>query len=337
MGKKILVTGGAGYIGSHMVKKLVSEGFSPIIFDNLSTGHEMLLEKNVPFYEGDLGARRDIAVPFEDHKIDAVIHFASSSIVGESIKDPLKYYKNNVAAFVSLLREIVERDVKHIIFSSTAAVFGDQAEMPLSEEDEKKPMNPYGSSKLMMEKILRDSADAHDLSYVILRYFNVAGAHESGEIGENHEPETHLIPNILNVALGKQREFTICGDDYPTVDGTCVRDFIHVEDLCHAHFLALEYLFEGNEKNDFNLGSGKGYSVKEVLECASQATGIKIPVVVGPRRPNEPAILVASSKKAEKDLGWTPQKKLIDIIHSAMKWHEKEIRQSQNIVSAKEG
>lgn len=317
MNKNILVIGGAGYIGSHMARFLLESGFNPVIFDNLSTGHKEFIPKKTAFIKGDLRVEKDIHKAFVKYPIDTVMHFAASSLVGESVQNPLKYYENNVCACVNLLKAMREHKLKKIIFSSTAAVYGEPETLPIKEDSVIKPANPYGRSKRMIEKILEDTALTGCLSYIALRYFNAAGAHPSGEIGEKHDPETHLITNILKAAKGDKKELTIFGNDYPTKDGTCVRDYIHVQDLCFAHLLALKAL-KGKIKNEiFNLGNGNGYSIKEVIETAEKVTGKKIKIKIGPRRPGDPAQLIASAQKAKEMLGWQAQYGLEEIISTA--------------------
>lgn len=317
---RVLVIGGAGYIGSHMVRALLEEKHDVIVFDNLSTGYREFIPEGAPFIKGDLRNGADIRGAFEEHTIDAVMHFAAASLVPESMSNPLKYYDNNVLACINLLKAMVEKKVKKCIFSSTAAVYGEPENIPIKENDKTCPANPYGMSKLMIENILKDASRAHDVSYIALRYFNAAGAHPSGETGEKHVPETHLIPNILKTAKGEKSEVMIFGDDYQTPDGTCIRDFIHVQDLCRAHLLALKALKEGMKSDVFNLGSGSGYSVKEVVRAAEVVTGRKINVKTAPRRPGDPARLVAGAERAQKVLGWRPELDLNEIIRSAWAW-----------------
>jgi len=252
------------------------------------------------------------------------MHFAASSLVGESVENPLKYYRNNVSAFVNLLDSMIEAKVKRLIFSSTAAVFGEPAETPLKEESLKRPTNPYGRSKWMIEQMLQDADAAYGIKHVILRYFNAAGAHSSGELGEDHDPETHLIPNLMRAILGRGKALTVFGTDYPTPDGTCVRDYIHVEDLCEAHRLALKWLMKGKKSGVFNLGTGTGYSIREIIREAESIAGKKVPVKYGPRRPGDPSILVATSEKAKKIIGWKAKKTLRDILETAWRWHKNE-------------
>ncbi|MBI2471507.1 MAG: UDP-glucose 4-epimerase GalE [Planctomycetes bacterium] len=317
---RVLVVGGAGYIGSHMVRALLEEKYDTVVFDNLSTGYREFVPERVPFIRGDLRNVPDIQGVFRDHSIDAVMHFAASSIVPESMSDPLKYYHNNVLACINLLKVMMENKVAKFIFSSTAAVYGEPENIPIKEEDKTCPTNTYGRSKLMIENILSDISRAYDFSYIALRYFNAAGAHPAGEIGEKHNPETHLIPNILKTARGEKSELMIFGDDYPTPDGTCIRDFIHVQDLCHAHLLALKALKDGKKNDIFNLGSGSGYSVKEVVRTVEEVTGKKIKVKIVPRRAGDPAKLVAGAEMAKKILGWKPNANLEEIIGTAWVW-----------------
>lgn len=319
----ILVIGGAGYIGSHMVRTLLEEKYDTVVFDNLSTGYREFVPEGIPFFKGDLRNESDIQRVFMEYSIDAVMHFAASSIVPESMSNPLKYYHNNVLACINLLKVMMESKVTKFIFSSTAAVYGEPENIPIKEEDKTCPTNTYGRSKLMIENILGDISCAHDFSYIALRYFNAAGAHPSGEIGERHNPETHLIPNILKVARGEKEELTIFGNDYPTPDGGCIRDFIHVQDLSYAHLLALKALKDGIKSDVFNLGSGSGYSVKEVAKIAGKITGKDIKVKIGPRRIGDPAVLVASAEKAQRVLGWKPGIDLNEIISSAWAWQSK--------------
>ncbi len=318
----ILVLGGAGYIGSHTVYELVAKGEDVVIVDNLETGHIEAVHPQARFYKGDIRDRAFVDSVFEKESIDAVIHFAANSLVGESMTNPLKYFDNNVNGTKVLLESMIAHDVKKIVFSSTAATYGEPENIPILESDKTCPTNAYGETKLSMEKMMKWTDVAHGLKYVALRYFNACGAHESGEIGEAHAPETHLIPLILQVPLGQRDHISIYGDDYDTEDGTCIRDYIHVTDLAQAHILAVKYLLEGNESNTFNLGNGVGFSVKEVIETAKKATGLPIKAEVAPRRAGDPARLIASSDKAKEILGWNPQHADLEkIISSAWKWH----------------
>lgn len=318
----ILVLGGAGYIGSHAVHQLMDKGYEVVVIDNFQTGHRDALHPKARFYEGDIRSREFMRSVFEKEKIDGILHFAANSLVGESMTEPLKYFDNNVYGTQIVLEMMRDFGVKHIVFSSTAAVYGEQEVMPITEEAIAKPTNTYGETKLTMEKMMGWCEHAFDLKYVSLRYFNVAGARQDGKIGEDHHPETHLIPVIMEAALGKRSEITVFGDDYDTTDGTCIRDYIHVEDLIEAHILALDYLQHGGESNIFNLGSNQGFSVKEIIETVKQATGIDIPVKIGERRAGDPSKLIASATKAKHVLGWNPTKTTIEqIIKDAWNWH----------------
>ncbi len=320
---KILVVGGAGYIGSHAVKQLLEHQMEVVVIDSLETGHLESVPPSVPFYQVDIRNKEALKEVFAKEKIDGVIHFAANSLVGESMTNPLKYYNNNVGGTETLLEVLVEEGVQYIVFSSTAATYGDVKTMPISEETPTCPTNTYGETKLSIEKMLKWTNKAHQLNYVCLRYFNVAGADESGIIGEAHTVETHLIPLILQVPLNKRPHITVFGQDYETTDGTCIRDYIHVTDLVDAHLLALDYLMKGGESDIFNLGSNNGYSVLEMIEAAREVTGHPIPLVIGERRAGDPALLVASSDKAKKVLGWAPKHTDIkEIIASAWKWHK---------------
>ncbi|TWK79705.1 UDP-glucose 4-epimerase [Bacillus paralicheniformis] len=317
----ILVCGGAGYIGSHAVAELLSRNEEVVIIDNLQTGHQEAALKGASFYNGDLRDEAFLRKVFQENEIEAVMHFAADSLVGESVTDPLKYYDNNVYGAVCLLKVMKEFDVKQIVFSSTAATYGEPDRVPIMETDPTDPTNPYGETKLAIEKMLKWSEKAYGIRHVVLRYFNVAGAHVDGLVGEDHQPETHLIPIILQVALGKRDKIMIFGDDYPTADGTCIRDYIHVMDLVDAHILAVERLRKGGESTVYNLGNGMGFSVKEVVETARKVTGCPIPAEVAERRAGDPAQLIASSEKAVKELGWQPKyAELETIIDSAWKW-----------------
>lgn len=321
---KILVVGGAGYIGSHMVKMLLKKGASVITLDNLSTGHRELLPGG-EFLYGNLGDTSILNSIFSEHNIDAVMHFAAYSLVGESVKEPMKYYHNNVAATIELLSAMIRHNVKRFIFSSSAAVYGDSAEIPITENQPSIPTNPYGATKAVVEGLLDDCDAAYGLKYASLRYFNAAGADESGKIGEKHEPESHLIPLTLKVAAGTHKHIEIFGTGYPTPDGTCIRDYIHVNDLARAHLLTLEALFKGMESSIYNLGSSRGYSVREVIELARKVTGHPIDVVETGRRAGDPAVLIASSNKIREELGWEPRyEDLENIIKTAWVWHRRE-------------
>ena len=319
----ILVCGGAGYIGSHAVHVLVEKGEQVVIVDNLQTGHRGALNPAAKFYEGDI---RDAAVLdkiFTENKIEAVIHFAANSLVGESMEKPLLYFNNNVYGMQVLLEAMVRHGVDKIVFSSTAATYGEPKRVPIHEDDETKPTNTYGETKLTMEKMMKWVSRANGVRYVSLRYFNAAGALPDGSIGEDHKTETHLIPLILQVPTGRRDHITVFGDDYPTPDGTCLRDYIHVVDLADAHVLALEYLRKGGASDIFNLGNGQGFSVKEMIAAAEKATGRSIKVEIGARRAGDPAQLIASSEKARTVLGWKPQFTDVEqVIGTAWKWHE---------------
>ena len=319
----ILVVGGAGYIGSHLVKELITNE-EVVILDNLSTGFRSLVDSRAVFVEGNLGDESVLEYIFTTYPIKAVMHFAANSLVGESVLHPYKYYQNNVAATLTLLNSMIKHNVKNFIFSSTAATYGIPNVELIDEEQPTNPINPYGRSKLMIEQVLEDFSNAYGLHYVVLRYFNAAGAHESAEIGERHDPETHLIPIILQHLLGQRERISVFGTDYDTPDGTCIRDYIHVTDLANAHILALNALLENKKSTaTYNLGNGKGYSVKEVIETCEKITGIKAIIEYADRRPGDPARLVASADKIYKELGWQANINLEDIISSAWKWHQK--------------
>jgi UDP-glucose 4-epimerase len=315
----VLVTGGAGYIGSVVIEQLIARGSKTIVFDNLSKGHRQAVAPDAVFVPGDLDDRAHLVETFERHQIDAVIHMAASSLVGESVKKPHPYFLNNVANGLTLLDAMLATGVKKIVFSSTAAVYGAPDTIPIPEDAVLRPSNPYGESKLTFEKMLRWYDEAYGLRYASLRYFNAAGATERS--GEDHDPETHLIPNVLRVAAGKMPHVDVFGEDYPTPDGTCIRDYIHVIDLAQAHLLALNVLESRSEI--YNLGYGNGYSVAEVVEMARQVTGRWISTEAAPRRAGDPPILIASSNKIMRDLGWAPRHSELDnIIESAWKWHQ---------------
>ncbi|HHV65412.1 MAG TPA: UDP-glucose 4-epimerase GalE [Peptococcaceae bacterium] len=349
---RILITGGAGYIGSHTAKMLKEQGHDLLVYDNLSTGHAEAVQ-GLPLVQGDIADGERLAKVIKDYEITDVIHFAASSIVGESMQNPRKYYLNNVVGTISLLNTLVACKVERIVFSSTAAVYGEpgnnsengliegfvtagvteiakqfatagQTEpLVLNEDCPLKPTSVYGQTKLIIENALKDYSRAYGLKYISLRYFNACGADDSGEIGEDHQPETHLIPLVLQTALGQRDKIVIFGDDYPTRDGTCIRDYIHVNDLAQAHLLAVGYLREGNASEIFNLGNGEGFSVKEIIRTAEEVVGRVIPAEVGARRSGDPAVLVASSEKAKKLLGWKPQySELEKMIVTAWKWHQ---------------
>lgn len=320
---KVLVLGGAGYIGSHTVKALCEENIDVVVADNLVTGHIEAVDSRAKFYKGDIRDINFLDDLFSKEKIDAVIHFAAYSLVGESVTDPLKYYDNNLCGTKVLLESMVKNNVDKIVFSSTAATYGEPENIPILESDRTEPTNPYGETKLSMEKMFKWTANAHGLRFVSLRYFNACGADESGKIGEAHNPETHLIPIILQVPNGQREFVSIFGNDYPTKDGTCIRDYIHVTDLAQAHILAVKYLMNGRNSDIFNLGNGVGFSVREVIETARKVTGHPIPVKDVERRAGDPAQLIASSEKAKKVLGWKPEHdSLEEIIASAWNWHK---------------
>jgi UDP-glucose 4-epimerase len=317
----ILVCGGAGYIGSHMVAALLEKGEEVVILDNFQKGHRDAVLGG-KLYEGDLRDRAILDKVFSENNIDAVIDFAADSLVGESVAEPLKYFENNVGGTLSLLRAMKDYGVKNIVFSSTAATYGEPENTPILESDKTLPTNPYGESKLAVEKVLKWCDNAYGIKYTALRYFNAAGAHVSGKIGEDHSPESHLIPLILYTALEKREKIMIFGDDYNTPDGTCIRDYIHVMDLASAHLLAVDRLRKGGESRVYNLGNGTGFSVKEVIEVSRKVTGREIKAEVAPRRAGDPAVLIASSQKAMEELGWKPQfNNLETIIETAWNWH----------------
>lgn len=320
----ILVLGGAGYIGSHTVYELIENGEDVAIIDNLQTGHIKAVHPKARFYKGDIRNREFLDSVFAKEKIDAVIHFAAYSLVGESMEKPLKYYENNLCGTKILLDSMVANGINKIVFSSTAATYGEPESLPILETDKTEPTNTYGETKLAMEKMFKWVGRAHNINFVSLRYFNACGAHVSGEIGEDHAVETHLIPLILQVPNNKREHIYIFGDDYNTKDGTCIRDYIHVTDLAQAHILAVKYLRNGGNSDIFNLGNGIGFSVKEVIETARKVTGHPIPAQISPRRAGDPAKLIASSEKARKILGWKPEHaELEEIIATAWNWHKK--------------
>ncbi|MFT8318025.1 MAG: UDP-glucose 4-epimerase GalE [Sporolactobacillus sp.] len=320
----ILVVGGAGYIGSHTVDRLIGKGYSVVVVDNLMTGHRAAVHPQAAFYEGDIRDKEFLTGVFEKEAIETVIHFAAFSLVGESMEKPLKYFDNNIGGMITLLEVMKQFDVKRIVFSSTAATYGAPKKVPIHESDPQLPINPYGESKLAMEKIIHWADLAYGIHFVALRYFNVAGAKADGSIGEDHHPETHLIPVVLQVAVGKRPKLTIFGDDYNTPDGTNVRDYVHVVDLADAHILAAGYLKDGGQSDCFNLGSATGFSNKQILEAARKATGKEIPAELGPRRPGDPDTLIAASDKAREILHWKPKyDDIYEIIRTAWAWHEK--------------
>ena len=316
----ILVTGGAGYIASHVVKELLHQNHKPIVFDNLQTGHRKAT-KNALFIEGDLSDQRKLAEAFQTNSIDAVMHFAADCLVGESVQDPLKYFNNNVKNSLKLIEMMEKYDSKKIVFSSSAAVYGEPEEIPISEGHPCAPTNPYGETKWIFEKVLRAFHEAGKLNYISLRYFNAAGADPEGELGEDHSRETHLVPLVIKAALDGT-SVPVFGTDYNTPDGTCIRDYIHVTDLAHAHILALRKLVQGKMSGIYNLGSGNGYSVREVIETVKKVTGRKVAAIDSPRRPGDPARLVASSQKIKEELGWIPKyPDLETIVKTAYDWH----------------
>ena len=321
--KSVLVTGGAGYIGAHACKALNRAGYTPIVYDNLVYGHPEFVKWG-PLEEGDIDDHQRLERVLGKYKPTAVMHFAAYAYVGESMENPSKYYLNNVAGTLSLLETMRKCDINQIIFSSTCATYGMPEQIPIDEDHPQYPINPYGRSKLMIEWILKDFATAYGLKFVSLRYFNAAGADPDAEIGEDHNPETHLIPLILDVALGRRKHLEIFGTDYDTSDGTCIRDYIHVSDLADAHLLALLYLRDGGESAAYNLGNGSGFSVREVITTARERTGCDIPCVESKRRPGDPSILIGSSEKIKKTLGWKPRfNKLETIIDTAWRWQNK--------------
>lgn len=320
----VLVTGGAGYIGSHAVKQLIRAGHNPIVADNLYRGNRKSVPKGVPFYECDLLQTSQLISILKEHAVSEVMHFAALAYVGESVSDPLHYYRNNVAGTGSLLEAMLAAGVRRLVFSSTCATYGEPETLPITEVTPQQPINPYGHSKLMVEWILRDLVATGDgWAVTALRYFNVAGSSRDGSIGEDHHPETHLIPLVLQTALEQRPEITIFGNDYDTPDGTCIRDYVHVEDLCAAHLLALEHLVP-NEFQFYNLGIGRGFSVQEVIESARRVTGKKIPTALGDRRAGDPPILYADASKIRDQLGWKPEYENLDeIIQTAWNWFQK--------------
>lgn len=319
----ILICGGAGYIGSHINKLLAHEGYETIVFDNLVYGHKEAVKWG-KFVQGDLKNTSDIEAVFQTCPIEAVFHFAAYAYVGESVQEPEKYYYNNVACTLNLLQVMRRHGCNKIIFSSTCATYGEPKRVPITEDMPQNPVNPYGFTKFAVERIFKDYGRAYGLKYVALRYFNAAGADPEGEIGENHNPETHIIPLVLDAASGKRPDIKVFGTDYPTPDGSCVRDYIHVTDLAQAHLRALQYLENGGKSDFFNLGNEKGTSVLEIIDAVKRVTGKEFTVVSAPRREGDPPVLVGSSEKAKRVLGWEPQYADIDIIvEHAWKWHEK--------------
>jgi len=326
--KTILVTGGAGYIGLHFVKATLkaSQSVNIIVVDNLVYGHEDLI-RNFPvkFIKGDIGDEGLMRRVFQENQVDFVVHFAAYAYVGESVKDPIKYYENNVISSIILLKTMKEAGVSNIIFSSSCATYGLPESMPINEDVQQSPINPYGQTKLAIEKAIKDFHTAYGLNYVILRYFNVAGADPENEIGEDHNPETHLIPLLLESIFDPEQQITVFGDDYPTEDGTCIRDYIHVNDLVHAHILGIGYLLEGKGSNIFNVGLSSGYSVKEVIDLGKKVTGKDVSYKIGKRREGDPPVLIASSEKIKRVLGWEPKFHLEDMLQHAWAWYQKRV------------
>jgi len=319
---RVLVTGGAGYIGSHTVRELLAGGHEVIVFDNLSKGHQPAVPEGAPLVRGDILDQAAVSKTLQEYEIQAVMHFAAYSLVGESMTKPADYFRNNVGGTLSLLETMLKHNINRFIFSSTAAVYGEPSSYPITEDFLKCPTNNYGLTKLMVEQILQTFEAAYGLKYVSLRYFNASGADVSGEIGEDHDPETHLIPLVLKAALGQREKILIFGDDYPTPDGTCIRDYIHVTDLARAHVMALGFLKDKNSSRVYNLGNGRGFSVKEVIDSAVRVTGRKFTIEIAGRRSGDPAVLVAGSDKIKGELGWEPQFKALDsIVETAWKWH----------------
>jgi len=321
--ESILVAGGAGYIGSHVAKLLARKRYHPVVLDNLVYGHRWAAKWGT-FVEADLADQEAVRAVLLEHRIRAVMHFAAYAYVGESVRVPAKYYRNNVANTIALLEVMAEVQSEHFIFSSTCATYGEPKQVPIPEDHPQNPINPYGRTKLMVEQMLRDFEVAHGMRHVNLRYFNAAGADPEGDLGEAHDPETHLIPLVLEVALGKRQHIAIFGTDYPTADGTCIRDYIHVTDLAEAHVLALEHLLAGGESRSYNLGNGQGSSVREVINGARRLTGHPIPSLEARRRWGDPAVLVGSAEKIRAELGWSPQYAGLEtILETAWNWHRR--------------
>ncbi|MDI3537203.1 MAG: UDP-glucose 4-epimerase [Eubacteriaceae bacterium] len=320
---KILVCGGAGYIGSHVVKVLIEKHYEVVVLDNLSTGHLKAIPAAASFEKADIGDLEALNRIFSKHQIDGVMHFCANSLVAESMEKPILYYENNVAGTLNLLKAMVQNNVLKFIFSSTAAVYGEPEILPIIEETKKNPTNTYGATKLAVENMLPWFEGAYGLKYMVFRYFNAAGASSSSEIGEDHTPETHLIPLVLKTALGQREKISIFGTDYETDDGSCIRDYIHVLDIASAHILGMESLFSGKKSNIFNLGQGHGFSVREIIEKSQELTQLEFAVEEGPRRAGDPAILIAESNKAKTELGWQPLYSDIEtIIKTAWEWHK---------------
>ncbi len=320
----VLVTGGAGYIGSHCVRQLTAAGHQPVVLDNLVFGHREAISSKIPFYEGDLGDAALVKKVLDREKIELVMHFAAFAYVGESVDNPLKYYENNLAKPITLLKTMLGCGVTKFILSSTCSTFGIPSKLPIVEDMPQNPINPYGQSKLDLENVLKATASAHGLSFAAFRYFNAAGTAEDGSIGEDHDPETHLIPLVIEAAMGKRDSITIFGNDYPTPDGTCLRDYVHVDDLSRAHIAAIPHLAEPDQQLFYNLGTGQPHSVREVIETVEKVSGLKVPVKEGPRRPGDPPSLYADSTKAQKELNWQIQHPgLESIITTAWNWHKR--------------
>ncbi len=319
---KILVSGGAGYIGSHVVRMLLERKYDVVIIDNLSRGHIEAIPEGVSFEKADLLDYDGVHNAIKKYSIDAVIHFAAFAYVGESVENPQMYYSNNVVGSFNLINALKENNIDKIVFSSTCSVYGNPLNIPISEKETPKPINPYAKTKFIIENILSDYDTSYDLNYVALRYFNAAGDSDDSQIGESHDPEPHLIPLVLYAALGRRDKIFINGDDYPTKDGTCIRDYIHVNDLADAHIKALEYLNDGGKSDVFNLGTGDGYSVKEIVDEARKITGVNIKAEIVGRRLGDPAELIADNKKAKEVLGWNPKYNLEKIIKTAWDWHK---------------
>ena len=319
----VLVTGGAGYIGSHTCKSLRRAGYLPVVYDNLIYGHEWAVRWG-PLERGDILDRGRLDEVFEKYLPDAVVHFAAFAYVGESVTSPRKYYRNNVVGSLTLLEAMQDHGVGDIVFSSTCATYGVPEALPIREQTEQRPINPYGASKLMVERMLVDFDAAYATKSIILRYFNAAGADPDNEIGENHDPETHLLPLVLDAASGRRNNISVFGTDYPTPDGTCVRDYIHVSDLAEAHVSALQALLAGNRSEVYNLGNGRGFSVKEVINSVERVTGLAVPAVFGERRAGDPASIVSDASRAREELGWRPRIPEIDeIVRTAWSWHQR--------------
>lgn len=319
---RVAVTGGAGYIGSHMVRALRRANHEVIVIDNLSSGHRDTVPVDVPLFQLDVQAGDPVTRALADSRAEVIFHFASRIQVGESVKDPRLYYRDNLAAAIALLDSALSAGVSYFVLSSTAAVYGNPVSIPISEQDPTEPVNPYGETKLAIERMLASYSRAYRLSYAALRYFNASGADPGSGLGERHDPETHLIPIVLEAALGLRPNIAVYGEDYPTPDGTCVRDYIHVSDLAEAHLAAFSYLKGGGQSGAFNLGTGKGYSVREVIEVAKRVSGRPVPVIKGPRREGDPPVLVASAKRAEEILEWRPTRSSLEqIIQDAWQWH----------------